>query len=164
MRPQRSRDNWVFVIALFKLLKGALLMAAGIGVLRLMHKDVAEVAQHWIGMLRIDPDNRFIHTLLAKLWSVDDRTLKRVSAGTFCYAALFLTEGTGLLLGKRWAKYLTIIVTGSFLPIEVYELVRDASILKMVAILLNAAIVVYLVIHLRGIQRSAHTGAAPIGW
>ena len=149
MRTPPAEDRWVLLIAFFKLVKGFLLVAAGIGALRLLHKDVAEVVEHWIDVLRIDPDNRFINALLAKAWSVDDRTLKQISVGTFCYAALFLTEGTGLLLRKRWAQYFTIIVTGSFLPIEAYALVRHASIAKALVILLNAAIIGYLVVRLR---------------
>jgi len=67
----------------------------------------------------------------------------------FAYAALFLTEGTGLLLRKRWAQYFTIIVTGSFLPLEVYEFARHASVAKLLVILLNVAIIGYLVVRLR---------------
>jgi uncharacterized membrane protein (DUF2068 family) len=79
----------------------------------------------------------------------DDRVLKEIGAGSFGYAALFLTEGTGLLLRKRWAQYFTIIVTASFLPLEFYEVIRQPSVLKTVVILSNVAILVYLVIRLR---------------
>jgi uncharacterized membrane protein (DUF2068 family) len=147
-RPS-SGDRWIFLIALFKLAKSLLLIAVAVGALGLLHKDVGEVLQYWIDLLRVDPDNRFIHTLLSRVWSVNERTLKEVSAGTFCYAAVFMTEGTGLLLGKRWAKYLTIIVTSSFLPVEIYELVRHPGAMKCVVILLNAGIVAYLVIRVR---------------
>jgi uncharacterized membrane protein (DUF2068 family) len=147
-RPS-SGDRWIFLIALFKLAKSLLLIAVAVGALGLLHKDVGEVLQYWIDLLRVDPDNRFIHTLLSRVWSVNERTLKEVSAGTFCYAAVFMTEGTGLLLGKRWAKYLTIIVTSSFLPVEIYELVRHPGAMKCVVILLNAGIVAYLVIRIR---------------
>jgi uncharacterized membrane protein (DUF2068 family) len=147
-RPS-SGDRWIFLIALFKLAKSLLLIAVAVGALGLLHKDVGEVLQYWIDLLRVDPDNRFIHTLLSRVWSVNERTLKEVSAGTFCYAAVFMIEGTGLLLGKRWAKYLTIIVTSSFLPVEIYELVRHPGAMKCVVILLNAGIVAYLVIRVR---------------
>jgi uncharacterized membrane protein (DUF2068 family) len=142
-------DRWIFLIAVFKLAKAILLVAAGIGALRLLHKDLGEVVEHWIDVLRVDPDNRYIHSLLARVWSVNDRTLKEISVGTFCYAALFMTEGTGLLLRKRWAEYFTIIVTGSFLPLEIYELVRHASPAKALVIIINAAIIGYLVVRVR---------------
>jgi len=149
MRPQRPGDRWILLIAVFKLIKSILLVAAGIGALRLLHRDVADVVERWIDVFRVDPDNRFIHSVLVKVLTVNDRSLKEISAGTFAYAALFLTEGTGLLLRKRWAQYFTIIVTGSFLPLEVYELMLHASVAKLLVILLNVAIIGYLVVRLR---------------
>ena len=106
------------------------MIAVGIGALHLLHKDVAVVADHWINAFRVDPHNRFIHWLLAKVHLVDDKKLKELSVGTFVYAAVFLTEGTGLALHKRWAEYFTIITTGSFLPLEVYEIIHHATVAK----------------------------------
>lgn len=146
-------DQWVRLIGIFKLVKGVLLIAAGIGALKLLHKDVGEVVQRWIDALRVDPDNRYVHSVLVKTWFVNDRTLKEIGAGTFAYAALFLTEGTGLLLRKRWAHYFTIVVTGSFLPLEIYELAQHPSATKVLVILINIAIVIYLIYNLRRQRR-----------
>jgi len=149
MRPQPTGDRWLLLISVFKLIKSILLVAAGIGALRLLHRDVAEVVERWIDVLRVDPDNRFIHSVLVKVLTVNDRSLKEISAGTFAYAAIFLTEGIGLLLRKRWAQYFTIIVTSSFLPLEVYGLARHVTVVKFGVILVNVAIVVYLFINVR---------------
>ena len=143
------RDKWIIAIAIFKLVKCLLLVATGIGALKLLHKDIGEIVQRTVDVLRVDPDNRYIHGLLVKTLSLNDRTLKEISAGTFLYAGIFLTEGTGLLLRKRWAQYFTIIVTGSFLPLELYELARHASLAKLLVILINIAIVAYLIVHVR---------------
>jgi uncharacterized membrane protein (DUF2068 family) len=140
------------LIALFKLVKGLLLVGVAIGALKLLHKNVAETVADWIAILRVDPDNRFIHKLLAKLWFVNDRKLQEISAGTFFYAALLLTEGTGLWLRKRWAEYFTTLVTGSFIPLELYELARRVSAAKILVIGINVAVVWYLV---RGLAQSA---------
>lgn len=149
MRSKTSISPWIRAIAIFKLLKAALLILMGIGLLKLLHRDIAEVLEHWINLLQLDPDNQHIQNLMTKVWYVDERKLKELGAGSFCYAALFLTEGTGLLLGKRWAHYLTIIVTASFLPFEVYEIVRQASAVKAGVILVNLAILIYLVATLK---------------
>jgi len=149
MQSEQSANRWLLLIGLFKVVKGWLLVAAGIGALRLLHKNTGEVIAHWIEVLRVDPDNRYIHALLTKALNVSDRTLKEISAGTFAYAALFLTEGIGLLLRRRWAEYFTIIVTGSLLPLELYEWIRHPSVTKTVVIFLNAAIVVYLFLRVR---------------
>jgi uncharacterized membrane protein (DUF2068 family) len=69
--------------------------------------------------------------------------------GTFFYAGLFAIEGTGLLLGKRWAEYFTIVTTSAFLPLEIYEMVKHFTVAKVVVTVVNALIVVYLAVRVR---------------
>ncbi len=149
MPKSKSHSRGLMLIAVFKLLKGFVLLAVAIGALRLLHKDLAGVVDHWVNAFRVDPHNRYLHWLLAKLPMVDDRKLKELSVGTFIYSAVFLTEGIGLALHKRWAEYFTIITTSSFLPLEVYELIHHATIAKGVALVINIAVVIYLVRELR---------------
>jgi uncharacterized membrane protein (DUF2068 family) len=137
------------LIAAFKLLKGFALLAVGIGALKLLHKDVAAVVEHWINVFQVDPHNHYIHLLLGKLSILDDRRLRELSVGTFLYSAIFFTEGIGLALRKRWAEYFTIITTSSLLPIEIYELVKHASLGKGFALLINLAVIAYLARELR---------------
>jgi len=149
MAESKSHSRGLMLIAAFKLLKGFVLIAVGIGALRLLHRDVAEVADQWVNAFRVDPHNRYIIWLLAKLSNVNDHKLRELSVGTFIYAAVFLTEGTGLALHKRWAEYFTIITTSSFLPLEVYEIIHHATIAKGVALVINIAVVIYLVRELK---------------
>jgi uncharacterized membrane protein (DUF2068 family) len=149
MPKGKSHSRGLMLIAAFKLLKGLALLALGIGALRLLHRDVAALADHWINAFRVDPHNRYIYWLLAKLPMLNDQKLKELSVGTFIYSAVFLTEGIGLALRKRWAEYFTIITTASFLPLELYELFHHATLPKGVALAINIAVVVYLVRELR---------------
>jgi hypothetical protein len=55
----------------------------------------------------------------------------------------------GLWLRRRWAEYLTVIVTGSFIPLEIYEIVEHFTVLRVVVLAVNVAIVIYLVLDLR---------------
>ncbi len=139
----------LLLIAAFKLIKGLALLALAIGALKLLHKDVAAEVAQWIDILRVDPHNHYIREVLLKLGRVDDRKLRELSIGTFFYAGLFLTEGVGLALRKRWAEYVTIISTASLLPLEIYEIVKQVSAPKIVVLLANIAVVVYLVIEVR---------------
>jgi len=68
-----------------------------------------------------------------------------------------LTEGIGLLLQKKWAAYLTIIATASFVPLEVFELAKKFSVTKVVVIGINVLVVCYLIARLggNGIKRPA---------
>ncbi len=127
-----------------------LLLAVGIGALRLLHRDVAEVVSHWADVLRLDPGNRYIHSMLSRVIAVSPKQLRAASVGTFIYSALLLTEGTGLLLRKKWAEYFTIITTAGLIPLEVYEVHRHVSPAKIAVLLINVAIVIYLVARVRG--------------
>ena len=139
-----SNDNALWLIGALKLFKGLLLVVVAIGALRLLHNDVATVVAAWAAHVHIDPDNRYVARVLRTVLSLDDHQLKAISAGMFCYGALLLTEGTGLLLRCHWAEYFTVIITGSFLPLELYELVRRLTIPRMIVVALNGAIVWYL--------------------
>jgi uncharacterized membrane protein (DUF2068 family) len=153
-KPTQARESTktLLVIALFKLFKGFLLVAIGIGALKLLHRDVAETIQHWVNLLRVDPDNRLVHGLLARVLRVSPNQLKALSAGTLVYAALLLTEGTGLLLRKRWAEYFTIVTTGGLIPLEIYETSRNLTPFKIGVLIVNIAIVVYLVVRVRRVR------------
>jgi uncharacterized membrane protein (DUF2068 family) len=149
--PKRSIT--LFLIALFKLVKGVLLLIVGVGALRLLHRDVAATVSHWVDILRVDPDNRYIHRLLAHVLAVTPAQLKAASAGTFFYAALLLTEGTGLILRQPWAEYFTIITTAGLIPLEIYELVHHLTTAKFVILVINVAIVIYLIARVRRRRR-----------
>jgi len=150
MKPSTHKHpRGLMVIAAFKLFKGLALLAVGIAAHTLMHRDLVIEAQHWVDLFRIDPHNHYLHLLLEKLSSVDAKRLRELSLGTFFYAGVFLTEGIGLALRKRWAEYLTIISTATFIPLEIYEFVKHASILKFLLFLVNIAVVIYLVRELK---------------
>jgi len=139
----------LLLIAAFKLLKGLALLVVGIGAHTLIDKDLATVVEHWVNVFRVDPNNHYLHALLERFTDLSPQRLKAVSFGTFFYAALLLTEGVGLALGKRWAEYFTIIATSSLIPLEIYEIFRHANITKVVLLLINVAVVWYLVLELR---------------
>lgn len=145
----------MMIIAVYKLAKGTLLLIVAFGALKLMHRDVAAEAERLVNMWRVDPDNHIIHWILAKLSILDARRLRDLSVGTFVLSALTLTEGIGLALRKRWAEYFTIIMTSSFLPLEVWEIVRRETWLKFWIFALNIAIVAYLVWELRRQRKEA---------
>jgi uncharacterized membrane protein (DUF2068 family) len=149
MASSRPKSNTLLLIALFKLTKGILLLIVGIGAHKLLHRDVADTVAHWVDVLRVDPDNRYIHRLLAHALSITPAQLKAASVGTFIYSALLLTEGIGLLLRRRWAEYFTIISTAGLIPLEIYEIVHHLTIAKIVVFAVNVAIVVYLIVQVR---------------
>ncbi len=142
----------VVAIAILKLVKGILLLLVALGALSLLHQNVREVADHVMRWLHLDPEGDLFDGVLQKVSGIDDKKLKQISGGGLFYCTLLLTEGVGLLMEKRWAEWLTIFVTSSFIPFEIYELTKHVSAAKIVVLILNVAIVIYLIFRLRDKQ------------
>lgn len=147
------------LIAAFKLLKGLALLAVGIAVHMLADKDLVMQAQHWADLFRVDPHNHFLNLLLEKLTTVDAHKLRALSLGTFVYSALFLTEGVGLFLRKRWAELLTVISTAGLIPLEIYELFHRPTVTRALLLVVNVAVVAYLIFEIRRLTRAKHAAA-----
>jgi uncharacterized membrane protein (DUF2068 family) len=135
----------VALIGVFKLFKAALLIAFGIAGLVAAPSHLAHRARHAIAWMGISPGRHTLSHLLGKLGSFDGDTARKLAVASLCYAAVFLVEGVGLLSKQRWAEWLTVVVTASFIPIEIYESVEHFGTGKIVALVLNLAIVIYLV-------------------
>ena len=143
------RDKYERAIAIFKGTKAVLLYSIAFGALTLINKDIREVISYRIWQLGFDPEGRYFHHLMTKLGYMSPKDIRIVSIASFLYASVFLTEGIGLYLQKRWAEYLTVIVTCSFVPLEVYELAMKFTIFKTIVILINIATIIYLILRLR---------------
>ena len=144
-----SQTGMVRLIALLKLLKGVLLIAVGVAALRLLHTDIASLVEGWAATLGVDQNSRFVGRALSTAAALTPNRVRDLIVGSFLYAGLFLTEGIGLWLLKRWAMWFTVIITGSFLPVEIYELARHPSPGKVVLLAINLVLVGYLTRRIR---------------
>jgi uncharacterized membrane protein (DUF2068 family) len=136
----------VVPIGVLKLVKTVSLAAIGIASLVARPWRIATTVERGIAWMGALPGRETLHHAATKLWSLDGGEAKRLAAGTLAYAAVFAVEGVGLVRRKRWAEWLTVVVTASFIPIEIYELVRQFSAGKVAALVLNVAIVAYLIV------------------
>jgi uncharacterized membrane protein (DUF2068 family) len=141
----KRRDVIVLLIAIFKFGKGLILIAAGITAAALLHSGIEPTLHRWVNILWIGRESRLVERLIEKVASIDRKQLEFAEVGTFVYAAVFLTEGTGLFLRQRWAEYLTIVITASFIPFEIYVMLRRFSFERAIVLVINIAVVVYLV-------------------
>jgi uncharacterized membrane protein (DUF2068 family) len=148
-----SSDNrLVRLIALFKLLKAAILIAVGVGALKLLHRDSASVLEHWVAMLGLDPGSQYVDSTLQRLANLTPNKLKGVGVGSFIYAGLFLTEGIGLWLVRRWAEWLTVVITSSLVPLEIYGIFHRPTVGKVLVLTINVVLVGYLIYRIRNEQ------------
>lgn len=145
----KGHDRGLLLIGLFKLAKSIFFFCIGIGAIHLLHKDLVDVVMRVAVALKFDPESRFVSLLLNKVDLIDVHRLKLISLGTFAYSAVALTEGVGLVLEKVWAEFLTLILTISFLPWELYELAKRPNWFRLSLLLINLAVLAYLVWLLR---------------
>lgn len=137
------------LIAIFKFLKAALLIGLSFGVFRMMHQDIGMRVEHWVEAMHMDPGNRHVATLLARLANLSPAQVKRLGLVGLLYGGLFLVEGTGLWLQRRWGEWATVVITGLLVPVEIYEIVRHPNVVKVLVLIVNVAVVAYLVYRIR---------------
>jgi len=141
-RPHHNR--WLILIAAFKLSQALLFITVGVGALRLLHKDLGDMLLRLVHHLHFNPESRFVDFILDRAAIVNDRLLRRFSVGLFAYAAVGITEGIGLYLEKAWGEYLTLLITVSFLPWEIFEVIRKATVMRSGLLVVNILVFLYL--------------------
>lgn len=143
-QASQRHDKWLILIAAYKFLLALLFVAIGVGALRLLHKDVDDVFAQLASFLRFNPESKFVNFLLDKVSLIDDPLLRRIGVLAFCYAAVSAAEGIGLYLEKAWGEYLTLLITASFLPWEMFEVFHRITWVRVSVLVVNLLIFLYL--------------------
>jgi uncharacterized membrane protein (DUF2068 family) len=141
-------------VAAIEVLKGLIVLAAASGLLALVHRDVNEVAGLIIAHAHLNPAAKYPKIFLDAAAGVTDRRLWQLAAGAVAYSVLRLVEGYGLYKQRAWAEILAALSGAIYVPFELMELFRKPSMLAMLLLGLNLAIVAVMVHALRA-RRSA---------
>jgi uncharacterized membrane protein (DUF2068 family) len=154
------RNRVLLLIAAFKFVKALLLLAVGLGALDWLHPAAAEEARRWAAALAFSSGQRILQHALVVVSRMSPERVGLLGLGAFAYAALFATEGVGLWKQRRWAEYLTVVATGSFIPFELYEIIHQPTVLRVAALIANVLVVVYLIFRLRWRHRERERASA----
>ena len=149
MHAERRHDRGLLALALFKMVKAAALVLAGVGAFSLLRTSTETRLREWLADFSIRAGSRIVERLLHLLNVASPRQMTALALASVCYGLMFAVEGVGLWLERRWAEYLTIVATGSLIPFEIYELVRAISVVRVLALVVNVAGVIYLVYRLK---------------
>jgi uncharacterized membrane protein (DUF2068 family) len=145
-------------IALYKLLKVLLLLLAAYGELRLHDASLSAKLVTWVQARPSGLEHDVVTWVLRTLSGMSESKVHALRLLTFTYAAVFAVEGVGLWMQKRWAEWLTVIVTASLIPLEVWEFVHRPNLGKAAVVIANAVIVAYLFWHVHGKGRRESGG------
>src|ERR1700677_2933056 len=161
---RKTRHNrWLMLIAAFKLAQALLFIAAGVSVLRLMHHDLPEMVLRWARHMHFSPESHFVDFILDRVAIVNDRVLRRFGVGLFAYATLGTVEGIGLYLEKAWAEYMTLGITASFLPWEIFEVFRRITAVRLALLVVNVLVFLYLLKVVVERERQKRNGEPLVG-
>jgi uncharacterized membrane protein (DUF2068 family) len=161
---QSSSPLFHKLLAIYYLVQGLLLIAVGVGGLILVDQNQLLVIKQWFRVIRLDPENRFIHWLLTRILPVTNEMLETFSIGSFMYGELAFVQGGGLWFAKPWASFISVVVVGSFIPWQLYSLLDDVTALELMTLCINTVIVGYLlvsVLRARGVKKNEPASRNP---
>ena len=141
------------IIAIYKLVKVLLLLALAYGEVRLHDASLAAKLLTWASARPLGLEREVVTQLLTWFSGISASGIHTLRLVTLCYAAVFAIEGIGLWMRKRWAEWMTTIITASLIPFELWELFHRPNVGKVLVPLANVAIVVILVMHVRRTRR-----------
>jgi uncharacterized membrane protein (DUF2068 family) len=159
LRGKELRSAFILrLLAVERWIRGVIIILLGVGVLRLETTQVSLQRLFDEDLKSLKPffdqihfnvsDSATIHSI-EKLLHAKHSTLNLIAGALFFYGALQLLEGIGLWSLKRWGEYVAVVGTTLFIPLEVYELVEKITWLRIAALVVNVAAVLYLLLSKR---------------
>jgi uncharacterized membrane protein (DUF2068 family) len=144
-------------VAVFEAAKGLLVLLLGLGLLRLVHKNLDEFAEQLIRFLHASPGGQLSNLFVTTASRTTDKSLWALSAAAAVYALVRFAEAYGLWYDREWAEWFAMLSGAMYLPWEAYSLLRHPHAIKWVILTANIAIVLYMLV-LR-VQAGAHKSA-----
>ena len=142
------------VIALFEALKGILVLLTGVAAFSLVHQNIQVVAEQMVGHLHLNPAKHIPKIFIAAASNLNDGRLRSLALLALLYSSMRFVEGFGLWFAKRWSEWFALLSGGIYLPIELYELAKGFTWLKICFSAINLSVVLYMAFMLKRSQRS----------
>ena len=147
-RAQAAEDLALRSIVLYKVVKAAVVLTAGVVLMALWPFGLPE----WIEHLAVRLRHHFVEAWAVHLadWLVKHTSRHRIElliAALFIDGTLTGVEGWSLKRRFWWGPWLVVVATGSLLPVEVYEWLRHPRVGRAVLFVVNLAIVLFLAHH-----------------
>lgn len=131
-------------VALLEATKGALVLLVGFGLLSLVHHDVQRFAERLIAHAHLNPAANYPRIFIDLAAQLTDSRLLLIAVGAAVYSLARFIEAYGLWYARRWAEWFAVLSGGIYVPFEIFELYERATWLSVGALVLNSAIVVFM--------------------
>jgi uncharacterized membrane protein (DUF2068 family) len=143
-------------IAAERTLRAIVLVLVGIALIANPHHDWGKTVVNFARDLGLNPNSNGVEKIIHKLHAISSSRFGVYGIIALAYGALEAAEGYGLWRRRRWAEYLTVLATSLLFVPEIWEIASKASPLKIGALLVNIAVVAYLILRLRSGRDSAN--------
>ena len=159
LRGKQLRSAFILrALAIERWIRGAVIGLLGVAVLRfestqvslkeLFDRDLASL-KPFFDQINFNVSDSGTIRLIEKLLTAKHSTLNLIAGGLLFYGALQLVEGIGLWSLRRWGEYVAVVGTTFFIPFEVYEITEKVTVLRALALAVNVAAVLYLLLSKR---------------
>ena len=159
LRGKALRSAFILrLLAVERWVRGVIIVLLGVAVLRLSSTQVSlkelfdrdlDALRPFFDQIHFNVSDSATIKAIENVLTARQSTLYLVAAFLFFYGGLQLVEGTGLWLLKRWGEYFAVVATSLFLPLEIYELTERVTWIRISALAINVAAVVYLLLSKR---------------
>ena len=149
--PEQGANLQVLrAVATFELFKGLAVLLAAFGILLLVHReDPWDIADGLLRLLHISPDHHFAQVFLDWADSLTEAKVWAVAGVAVGYSLLRFVEAYGLWYARAWAEWIALISGTMYLPFEIYKVIHRQSLFHVSVLLLNVAVVLYMVYALK---------------
>lgn len=133
------------IIAAYQVVKGVLVLAAGIGLLSLINKDLQRLAENLVEALNLNSANQYVAKAVETIGDLTAMNIKFIAIFSVIYAAVHFAEAYGLWNLQTWAEWFAIISGAIYIPVEIYHLFHKPTAFRFLILLVNVAVVAYLI-------------------
>jgi uncharacterized membrane protein (DUF2068 family) len=142
-RKEIFRDG-LRTVAVFEAFKGMLALLAAAGLFYYIPRDLRHIVVELVGRLHLNPGRSYPNVFLRVVEDASNAQLWLIAALVVVYAAVRFTEAYGLWFARKWAEWLAAVSGGIYVPLEVYELARHVTWVRIAALALNLFIVAFM--------------------
>jgi len=142
---EKNIDRGVRAVALFEAAKGSIVLLAGFGLLALLHRDLQAIAEHLVELSHLNPAHHYPTIFIEAMSKMNDSRIMAFAAFAGVYATVRFIEAYGLWRLRAWAEWFAIVSGSIYVPIEIYEVAKHVTWLRVAVLIVNLFIVAYLV-------------------
>jgi len=143
MMTKQSKE-YIRIAAVFEAAKGSIVLITGFGLLLFIHKDLHLVSEQIVRHLHLNPARHYPTIFIDVIDHITEPQFLALALSALLYAVVRLVEAYGLWYHRKWAEWFGFLTGGMYIPVEIYELARGVTAVKLTIFIVNLLVVALL--------------------